>query len=355
MKHVAGGLLLIALVSLLAASAPAIAGERTKVTLSGHPAPHTMPIYVAQKKGWFEEEGLDIELLVYISGPPQMEAVPSNAWQVGIAGTPATITGVNAYDNVVIGYTVWDHPLQMLFVRPGGKIHQSGKGHAPEHPEIYGTTDAWRGANILVPKGTLAHLHVLSHLKALGLEESDVNIIHMEVPSAFQAFRAGEADAISVYSTFSASAKEQGWILASSAESTGLWVPSIIQATEWTAKNRPEIIQKVLNVILRGAMWCNENKEEAGKLYYEFANEEGLRASEELCMTIMDVHNTPGIAEMEKMLETNGFEEPVRNIMNFYIAAGIQTEAVRDKVLSQFDLGYLRKAIDNYKEKYAGK
>ena len=70
------------------------AGEPEKLTISVHPSGHGLPAYIAQEKGWFEEEGLDVETLVYISAPPQMEAYASGAWEIGTTGFGGIILGV---------------------------------------------------------------------------------------------------------------------------------------------------------------------------------------------------------------------------------------------------------------------
>lgn len=324
--------------------------ELTKVTLSAQPAPHSLPIFAALQKGWFEEEGLDVEVLTYISGPPQMEAVPSDAWQMGISGIAATVTGVVGYDLTVCGFSVWDHPSQRLFARPDSPIVTAGKGKVEGHPEIYGTADDYRGIDILCTKGTLGHLQLLATLKALGLTEDDVNIIHMEIPAAYQAFKAGEADAFVTWSTFTQQAQEEGWVEVSSAEKAGLLVPSAILANETVINNDPETVQKLMNVIFRGIMWVNDNKEEAAKLYYDVCMEEGVNATEEFCKITMDEHSAPTLEEMEEMLENGGFEKNLENVMSFYMEQGTYTEVEKKKVIDSFDGQYLKNAMESYKK-----
>lgn len=87
MKRYLNAVLLVMAACFLCVAVQAGQG-RVKVTLSGQPVPHGLPIYVGIEKGWFAEEGLDVDVLVYVSGPPQMEAVPSNAWQVASPACP---------------------------------------------------------------------------------------------------------------------------------------------------------------------------------------------------------------------------------------------------------------------------
>ena len=54
-------------------------GEENSITISVHPSGHGLPAYVAEQNGYYEEEGLDVETLVYIGAPPQMEAYQTGA------------------------------------------------------------------------------------------------------------------------------------------------------------------------------------------------------------------------------------------------------------------------------------
>ncbi|WP_300821307.1 ABC transporter substrate-binding protein, partial [uncultured Oscillibacter sp.] len=64
-----------------------------KLTISHHPVLSGLPAYVAIQKGFFEEEGLDVDMDVYISGASQMEALPSGSWSCGGAGATAGCLG----------------------------------------------------------------------------------------------------------------------------------------------------------------------------------------------------------------------------------------------------------------------
>lgn len=265
---------------------------------------------------------------------------------------PATITGVNSYDNKIIGFSVWDHPAHLLFSRPNNPAYTKGKGHVAEYPEVYGTTEDYRGKNFLCAKGTLGHLTLMAVLRAVGLTEKDVNVIHMEIPAAFQAFKAGEGDFIVMWGTFPTQAVKEGWVEVASAEKAGLLVPSAIQATETILKKDPETLQKIMNILVRGMVWVDANKDEAAQVFYEMCQEEGVNATLDYCRRTLADHDSPTIAEMEAMFETDGYRGNIQNVMDFYLAAGSYNEAIRTKVIGSFDGSYLKKAIENFKQKY---
>lgn len=329
------------------------ASDPVKVTLSAQPAAHSLGIFAAKENGWFAEEGLDVDILTYISGPPQLEAVASNAWSVGIMGIAAGVTGAITYDLTTLGFSVWDYPSQRLFVRADSDIAQAGKGGIEGYPDIYGTTDLWRGKDIICTKGSLGYLQLLASLKAIGLTEDDVNVIHMEMAAGYQAFLVGEGDALCAWSTFASDAAAEGYVEASSAAAAQLYVPSVILASDAALADK-ETTQKIVNVIFRGNMWVNEHKDEAAQLYYDICMDEGVTCTMDYAKEYLSEHSAPTIEEYREMAENGEYESILTNVMDYYIAAGSYTQEDADKVVASFDGELLLNAISYYEEHYAG-
>ncbi len=329
------------------------AADPVKVTLSAQPAAHSLGIFAAVENGWFAEEGLDVEVLTYISGPPQLEAVASDAWSVGIMGIAAGITGAITYDLTTLGFSVWDYPSQRLFVRADSDIAQAGKGGIDGYPDIYGTADLWRGKDIICTKGSLGYLQLLATLNAIGLTEEDVNVIHMEMAAGYQAFLVGEGDALCAWSTFASDAAAEGYVEASSAAAAQLYVPSVILASDAALADK-EVTQKIVNVIFRGNMWVNEHKDEAAQLYYDICMDEGVTCTMDYAKEYLNEHSAPTIEEYREMAENGEYESILADVMEYYIAAGSYTQEDADKVVASFDGELLLNAINYYEEHYAG-
>lgn len=333
-------------------AAKAAPKELTKVTLSAQPALHSLGIYVALDKGWFEEEGLDVDVLTYIAGAPQLEAVASDSWSVGIMGIAAGVTGLVSYDLTCLGFSFWDYSSQKLYVRPDSEIALAGQGQIEGYESIYGTPELYKGKTILCTKGSLGHLQLLATLDALGLKEDDVNIVHMEIAAAYQAFLAGEGDAVCLWSTFSADGEGEGLIPASSCEAAKLFVPSVILASDKALADE-ETTQKIMNVIFRGTMWVNENREEAAQYYYDLCIDEGVTCTEEYARSYVQESDAPTVEEYRAMFEGDEFTANLEMAMKYYIACGTYSEADMDKVLNGFDGTMLMNAIEYYEENYA--
>lgn len=330
--------------------------ELIPFAMSSQVTPEGLPAYVGIYDGFFEKYGLDVENFTYVSGPPQMEAIPSDTWRSGIAGIAASITGVLSYDLKTIGFSLWGAPSHEIFAREDCQIYQSGNGNIDGYPEIYGTVEDWKGATILCAKGTVGYLNLLSTLKALGLSEEDVNVVHMEIAAAYQAFKAGEGDLLVTWSTYGNQAVEEGWKKVSSAEASGLVLPDPILATE-KAMEDPETLQKYMNAMFESMMWINDNTEEAAEEYYEMCLEEGVKSSEEACLDQISRTYAPTMEELTEMLEVgedgmNGFQRTIADIMDFYIELGNYTEEDKQKMIDSVDTTFTEAAMANYESNH---
>ena len=77
-------LLLASLMFLLPGTGTANAAEKTvKIKTCWMDESPAFNIWYAKKQGWDKAEGLDIEMLLFNSGPAQMEALPAKEWSIG--------------------------------------------------------------------------------------------------------------------------------------------------------------------------------------------------------------------------------------------------------------------------------
>ena len=324
-----------------------------KVTISLQPAHHSLGAFVALEKGWFEEEGLDVDVLVYTSGSPQLEAVASDAWSVGVMGVAAGVTGLLSYDLTCVGFSQWDIFYQNLYARPDSDIAQAGPGHIEGYPDIYGTPEMYEGKTIFCRKGSMEYLQLLATLDALGLSESDVNIVNMEVASAYQAFLAGEGDLICLLTTWAADAEERGLVKVSSMQAADLFVPSTILVSP-AALEDAETTQKILNVMIRGFMWVLNNKEEAAEYYCKVCEDEGMSCTMEYANAYIGEAYGPSIEDYKEMLASGQFSADLEKVMNYYVKAGVYTPEDVPIVAAGFDGTMLEKAIEHYEANYMG-
>ncbi len=312
--------------------------ELKKLSISHHPVLSGLPAYVALQKGFFEEEGLDVDMTVYISGASQMEALPSGSWACGGAGATAGCLGTIGYGLSLLGYVGWDGPID-IFVREDSDIYQAGQGHIDGYPEIYGTPETWKGKNILLPRGTTAHLALLATLDDMGLTEDDITITHMEVPAAQNAFLAGEGDGCGQWINFSLQAESYGWKRVTSSDAAGIGIPNVLFASEDIIRDDPDAVVSYIKGYLKAWYWMEENPDEASELLYQYEMEEGVDTTKENCEILAKGCIPPAVDEMLAMYEADEtgktpYYNHLHKVLSYFLDMGNYTQEQVDRALS---------------------
>lgn len=150
---------------------------------------HSLPIYIADEKGWFDELNIDLEYSSFTSGPAMMEA--NESWDIATTGSPGVLVGMLGYDVYCIGNCEYDAVLN-LYTREDSPIYKAGKGKVEGAEELYGTAEEWAGTEWLLPVGTTTNIVLNSTLSLLGLTDKDITMVNMDNSTGFTAFKAGE-------------------------------------------------------------------------------------------------------------------------------------------------------------------
>lgn len=162
-----------ALVATGAMAEPLRVGYLSFITFGG--------VSVAEQKGWYEDQGLDVELILFPSGPPLLEAMASGSIDVGaLGGVPTLRTAAQEV-----------FPLNIL--SPVADVSSSLNIVAKE--EINSLEDL-KGKDVSIPWGTTQHLVMAQALEQNGMSLDDVNLIQMESIDGQSAFVAGRLDAV---------------------------------------------------------------------------------------------------------------------------------------------------------------
>lgn len=292
--------------------------EKIPLKISHHPYLHALPGYYAEKNGWYDEAGFDYSVTMYAGGPPQNEALASDAWEVGTTGTGGAILGAVGYNLKVIGFTSGDTNTVDLWVRPDHPIAQT-KGKIEGYPNVYGTPDQWKGLTVICPSATSCHMTLLATLDVLNLNESDIKMVDMAVAQAFPAFKAGQGDMVALWSPFGFLAEKEGWVKVSSAKDVDVILPCLIVASEKAVNERPEVVQKWLEVYFRGVDEIKKDLNKAAEELFIFEKENGIKLSEEDAKLEIEYRPFPSLEEQKEIFAKQGddFSEAEKILLKF--------------------------------------
>lgn len=222
---------------------------------------HTLAVdgqfWIAQEKGFFAAEGLEMEPIVFTSGVPMMQALSGGSVDVAIMGAVISNFPSRGVGKVFLINDI-EYDTAMIFARPetGAKSIKDLKGK-----------------KIATVKGTTAHVYLHTALKANGLESTkDVEIVSMDMAGAVSAFISGAVDYVCTWAPFHVSIREKvpGAVMLGSAKDyypdaaiIGGWVA----ANDYYGKNK-ETLKKIVKAWIKANDFLLEHSDEALKLIH---------------------------------------------------------------------------------------
>ncbi|MBU5313469.1 ABC transporter substrate-binding protein [Tissierella carlieri] len=212
------------------------------------------PQYVAITQGFFEEEGLKIELINGKGADKVMAALLSNEAEIGFMGPEASVYVYNqGRDNYVINFA-------QLTQRDGSFLVGREKDDNFTFDKLKGKT-VIGGRKGGMPEMTLEYV-----IKSHGLElDKDVEIrtdIQFDVMAG--AFVGGEGDYVTLFEPVAATLEKEGrgYVVASIGKEGGYIPYTCYSATKEYIEKNPEIIQKFTNALYKGMVWVQEHSSE---------------------------------------------------------------------------------------------
>ena len=248
-------LILLAAGLLAAATAFAQAPEQKKVTIAvgGKSLFYYLPLTVAERKGYFKDEGLEVEIPDFAGGAKALQAL--------VGGSADMVSG--AYEHT-INMVAKKQPIKavVLQARFSSIVLLLPKDKAAKYT---GGKDL-KGLKIgVTAPGSSTNMFVNNLLAKGGLKPTDVSIVGVGTGSgAFAAMEKGEIDAMSNLDPVISQLEATGKFVAVADSRTekgmqdiygGDYHASVIYITDEFIKKNPNTVQAVVNAMVRADKW----------------------------------------------------------------------------------------------------
>ncbi len=208
---------------------------------------------VGIQKGWFKEEGVDVDFK-WFEYVPSMEAFSAGKVDaVTMTNGDALVTGSSGSKSIGILINDYSNGNDMVVAQPKIK-----------------NVAALKGKKIGVEVGFLSHLLLINALKSAGLTDKDVELVNVPTDQTPQTLKAGEVSAIVAWQPNSGQALKE--VPGSKAVFTSANVPGLIYDLLYVSpkslKERRADWLKVVKVWFRIADYLKkpENLDEAAKI-----------------------------------------------------------------------------------------
>lgn len=153
----------------------------------------SIPTVYAEEKGYFDDLGLDVNLIMFPNGSPENEGLAAEQLDVasnGLASVYSTASGLCDW----IAESDSGSITAKVYVRSGSPVLDH-KGEISGKPDMYGSADTLKGLTVLGPTSTMEQWIANSYFAQFGLTAgSDYEYLNMDRAAAAQAILTGEGD-----------------------------------------------------------------------------------------------------------------------------------------------------------------
>ena len=206
------------------------------------------PFYIAQEKGFFKEEGVDVELVKMED--PKLRFAALLAGRIDLLAT--------TIDTMVL---YLKEPDALAYV---GAIDDSSGGDGMVSNKEITTIAQLKGKKVAFNTGSVSHFYLTVLMQEAGISEKDIEVVNMTAGDSGSAFVSGQVDAAVTWEPWLSRGKatDHGHLLHDSSRTPGL-ITDVMVATKQTIAERPKEIGGVVRAWAKAVDFWKANPQEA--------------------------------------------------------------------------------------------
>lgn len=252
-KYISLSLVIVVIFSMILAGCEKNELKKIKLMEVTHSLFYT-PQYVAITQGFFEEEGLEIELIDGGGADKVMAGLLSEEVDIGFMGLEASVY-------------VYNQDRENLAINFAQLTQRDGSFLVGREKDDNFTFDKLKGKTIIGGrKGGMPEMTLEYVLKNHGLDlEKDVHVrTDIQFDAMPGAFLSGEGDYVTLFEPVAASFEKEGkgYVVASIGEEGGYIPFTGYSATAEYMDKNPEIIQAFTNALYKAMVWVQDSSSE---------------------------------------------------------------------------------------------
>jgi ABC-type nitrate/sulfonate/bicarbonate transport system substrate-binding protein len=253
----------------LAAGNAALAQTKTTpIRISVQPGNYSAIAYkVATAQGYWQEAGLQPTFVPYPAGVPQIKAHAD--WDVGTLGAVPALIGARDFDLITIAVANDESRTNVLMGKKDFVAKLKSEKKIPAGTRIAVTPNS---------TGDYAAQTCLAFWG--GKTKSDMVYTGMTQPEIISAGTAGSVDLVAVWAPNSYAMQEQhGFETLCSGKDFTPGVFGVMVANRKWAQGNPDVVARLLSVVVRANLWIKRNPQQAQQIHIEGSAKENVKIS----------------------------------------------------------------------------
>jgi len=298
-----------------AAAQPATApAELTRVTLSSLTDDTGMPLWLAEQLGFFEQNGLDVEIVYSANGAAALPAGLAGDWQAGWIGAPPALTGWDKWGLISFPHIQEARNLKLMM------RNDALEGRSPA--EVLRNEKIGTGAN-----STFQNL-LFACAAHFGVDPGELEIVPLDPPQVRQALAAGEiaAGTTSASGDFQLVQDTENYTKVCDGEMAGASFISVYMVTPTFLEDDPEAAAAFVEAVYRANEYVNEHPDEAVEYMLEYNEEIGLDSTEESARYTLESRDWVSLDDAIGDMSDGTTEETLTQLSNFFVDVGVYSE-----------------------------
>jgi NitT/TauT family transport system substrate-binding protein len=275
-------------------------GGRAKVTVGLIPIADVAPVYLGIEKGFFEEEGLEVETQVAQGGAEIVPQVLNGDVEIGFSNTPSLLSAA-----------VEGLPIEIVAPAGGSPPKKEGRGENVEGALMVKKDSPIRGYADLAGKtvavnalGNVIDVTVNAALERHGIDHTTVERVEVPFPDMLAALDAGRVDAAFLATPFKTIAERSGDYRAVGfsiyeARPEMIYIGYFV-SRQW-AEDNEEVLERFLSALRRSMLYAAGHERETRATIGGYTE-----LPEELLPALPPLNRRPDCEELETSSELLG-------------------------------------------------
>lgn len=265
------------------------ADEMISIRVAQQPQRWGLEWYIAAKKGWWKEIGLNSTMNTFASGAPEIAAGASGSWDMGGAGDIPAVLGAARYGLLTIGIADEEAAIITIMAlkdKADGYVKNPSLLKGKTIPVTSNSTGQWGAAACLEKK--------------FGLKDNEYQFVNLSPPEINAAVSSGRYDVSEVWApnTYILESTLDAKIICTG-EELKLPITSNLFVIPEYAKAHPQVVAKFLAVYLRAVAWERSHPQETITLLGEFFQSTGVNIPEKYLAR--ELHDRPAFTLAEQL------------------------------------------------------